>query len=82
MDNDALIDILGQALMDAAQVLANRAREDGGKNLTAAEVARLQELYKAAGGTFTSSQGKPTDVGDSVLNSMAGLDAEALSRLQ
>ena len=81
MDNDKLIDILGQALMDAAKVLAGRAQENNGENLTAAEVAKIIELYKAAGGTFTSSQGKPTEVSDSILGSMQDLDADTLKSL-
>ena len=74
--DDALLDKLQKALFAAIDRLVERA-EDG--TITAADITHLRALYKEAGGELMSFQGRPTELGDEVLASLATLDLDMLN---
>ena len=76
--NEELLALMAEGIESAVEELVKRAKSG---EISAAEISRLREFFKDAGGTLLSSQGRPSKTGDSVLDSMADLPDETLERL-
>lgn len=66
--------ILERGIRAAAQELVRRIEEG---TCSAADIAQLRAMYKDCGGTMAFG-GRPTPVGDAVLESLANIDFDML----
>lgn len=70
-----MLAILEKGMIAAAEVLVERIKKG---ECSAADIGQLRAMYKDAGGTLTFG-GRPTSVGDTVLESMADIDPTLLN---
>lgn len=75
MSNDDLLELLESGLKAAAEKLVARIKAG---EFSAADVAQLRSMARDAGITL-SFNGRPTPVGDSVLESLSDVDPDLLN---